>query len=119
MAGRVAGHRAIQTWIGLAVSIGEAAAVLLPEAGPVRLPLCLAFTCLGPGCAILAHAGVGDAVTAWALALGLSLATVALTSAVLAWTGWWHPAAGSAVLAVGSAASCVVALRHGGVVVVR
>jgi hypothetical protein len=99
--------------------MGDAAAVLLPEAGPLRLPLGLAFACLGPGCAILAHARVADAATAWALAFGLSLATVALTSAVLAWTAWWHPAAGSAALAFGCAASCVAALRHGGVVVVR
>jgi hypothetical protein len=109
----------IWAWIGLVVSIGNAAAALLPEAGPVRLPLCLAFACLGPGCATLAHARVDDAATAWALGLGLSLAVVALVSAVLAWTGWWHPAAGSAVLAAACAASCVAGLARGGAVVVR
>ena len=111
-------HRSVQAWTGLAVSFGNAAAVLLPEAGPVRLPLCLAFACLGPGCAMLSHARA-DAVTAWALALGLSLAVVALTSAILAWTTWWHPAAGSALLAALCAASCVAALARDDAVVAR
>lgn len=101
------------------MSFGNAAAVLLPEAGPVRLPLCLAFACLGPGCATLSHARADDAATAWALALGLSLTVVALTSAILAWTTWWHPATGSALLAALCAASCVAALARDDAAVVR
>jgi hypothetical protein len=107
------GIAAIQAWTGLILSFGNAAAVLLPEAGPLRVPLCLAFACLGPGCALLVHARVGDVATAWALALGLSLAVMALTSAVMAWTAWWHPATGSVLLAAACAASCVTALARG------
>jgi hypothetical protein len=110
------GTHSIQAWTGLAVSFGNATAALLPEAGPLRLPLCLAFACLGPGCALLAHARVGDTSSAWALALGLSLAVVALTSTVMACAGWWHPAIGSAALAAVCAASCVTALARGVVI---
>jgi hypothetical protein len=53
------------------------------------------------------------------VALGLSLTIVALTSAVLAWTAWWHPALGSALLAALCAASCVAALFRDEVVVVQ
>jgi hypothetical protein len=116
--GSISGHRSVQAWTGVAVSLGNAAAALLPEAGPVRLPLCLAFACLGPGCAMLCHVRA-DAATAWALAIGLSLAVVALTSAILAWTGWWQPAAGSAGLAALCLASCLVAVARARAVVVR
>jgi hypothetical protein len=114
----ISGHRSVQAWTGVAVSFGDAAAVLLPEAGPVRLPLCLAFACLGPGCALLCHVRA-DATTAWALALGLSLAVVAFASAILAWTAWWEPAAGSAGLAALCVASCVVAIVRARAAVVR
>jgi hypothetical protein len=114
----ISGRRSVQAWTGVAVSLGNAAAVLLPEAGPVRLPLCLAFACLGPGCALLCHIR-SDAVTAWALAIGLSLAVVTLTSAILAWTARWAPAAGSAGLAALCVASCLVAVVRTRAVVVR
>ena len=100
-------------WIGLLVCAGDAAAVLLPEAEPARLPLCLAFACLGPGCAVVAHARTDDPPAAWALVLGLSLAVVALVSAAMAWTGWWRPVAGSVVLSGLCAVSCLAALRRG------
>jgi hypothetical protein len=114
----ISGHRSIQAWTGVAVSFGNAAAVLLPEAGPVRLPLCLAFACLGPGCAMVCHVR-SDVATAWALAIGLSLAVVALTSAILAWTGWWSAAAGSAGLATLCVASCLIAAVRARAVVIR
>jgi hypothetical protein len=118
VAGSISGHRSVLAWTGVAVSLGNVAAVLLPEAGPVRLPLCLAFACLGPGCAIVGHVRA-DPTTAWALAVALSLAVVALTSAILAWTAWWHPAAGSAALAIICATSCLVAVARARAVVVR
>ena len=118
MARSISGHRSVQAWTGVAVSFGNAAAVLLPEAGPVRLPLCLAFACLGPGCAMVCHVR-SDAATAWALAIGLSLAVVALTSAILAWTAWWEPAAGSAALAALCVVSCLIAVARARAVVVR
>jgi hypothetical protein len=105
--------RAVLGWTGVAVAAGNAAAALLPEAGPARLPLVLAFTCLGPGCAIVSHAAIDEPATAWALVVALSLAVVALSSATLAWIQWWHPAAGSVILAGVAAGSCLVALRSG------
>jgi hypothetical protein len=96
-------------WAGLALAVGNAAAALLPEAGPARLPLALAFVTLGPGCALVAHARLGDRTTAWALAVVLSLAIEALVSATMAWTGWWQPRAGAVALAAVTAAACLAA----------
>jgi hypothetical protein len=108
------GHRlqAIQAWTGLTVSLGCAAAVLLPEAGPLRLPLYLAFICLGPGCAILAHLPIGDAPTAWALALGFSLTLVTAAATALALLAWWRPVAAAMILGGLTAAASAAALRR-------
>jgi hypothetical protein len=101
--------RAVLAWSGVVLAAGNAAAALLPEAGPARLPLALAFMCLGPGCALVAHARVRERPTAWALALVLSLVIEALASAVMAWTGWWQPRAAAVGLAGLTAAAGLVA----------
>lgn len=109
-------HRRILAWAGFVTAAANAAAILSPMPGALRVPFVLAFACVGPGAAIVAHVPLADAVVTWALTLTLSLALFAAISAAMAFAGLWHVQLVSTVLSVGTAISCgsvLVMMRHG------
>lgn len=97
-------------WTGLLLAIANLAALLAPASGAVRLPLVLAFACLGPGAAIIGHGRISDPVVAWAMTLVLSLTLYAGLSAIMVWVAWWRPETTQLTLAALVTASCLVAL---------
>jgi hypothetical protein len=64
-----------------------------------RLPIVLAFVCLGPGAAFVCLVRMGDRISSWAIAFVLSLALGGAVASAMVWSGWWHAAGGYAVLA--------------------
>ncbi|WKU07183.1 hypothetical protein [Micromonospora sp. HUAS LYJ1] len=100
----------LMAWSGL----GTALATLLTLAtdGPVAAPVALAFACLGPGLAVLAHLRVRQPVLGWAAALLVSVTGYAATATVQVWLGWWQPRAVVLTVAVLVALSCGLALRR-------
>ena len=83
--------------------LGVALIAVLVDVQPVR-GIAVALACaLVPGGAIVSRLGLPDALTAAAVAAGLSLAILTLATLALAWTGWWEPGALGLVLAVGFA----------------
>jgi hypothetical protein len=74
---------------------------------PVRALVVVAFACLGPGAAVLAHRRPRDPVVSWALVVLLSLAAFTAGTTVLVWTRWWHP---DLVIMLSSAAVAVSGL---------
>jgi hypothetical protein len=64
---------------------------LLGVIGTPRLLLVLAAGCLVPGAALLTQLVSEDLLSAFALAIGLSLGIEATGALAMVWTGWWHP----------------------------
>ena len=98
-------------WTGLVVGLLTIAVALAPD-GPalLRAPVALAFACLAPGAALLAHRRWSDPVVAWALVVLVSLAGFAAATTVLAWAGWWQPRPVALAGALAVMASCLAAL---------
>jgi hypothetical protein len=107
--------RSVQTvlaWLALVLGLLVVPVAALPILSPVvRLPVVLAFICLGPGAAFVSLVRMGDAVSSWATAFVLSLALTGAVASIMVWTGWWSAAGGFAVLAVPTTAIAYVVLR--------
>jgi len=95
------------TWTGASLGMLAPLVALSPVPPAVKILPVLLFTCLGPGAAMVCRVRLGDAVTAWALTLVLSLSTVAALAAGMAWLRLWHPSAGLVLLGTAMAAACV------------
>lgn len=83
--------------------LAAAALAMAADLQPVRPFVVFSAACLVPGGALLTKLRTGEALTDLALAFGLSFALEAAAAALLAWSGWWHPAVVGALLAAASA----------------
>lgn len=93
--------------------LAATALVVIVDVQPVRPFVVLVAACLAPGGAILTRLRTGEGLTDLALAVGLSLAVEIAGSLLLAWSGWWHPAALGLLLGAGSAVLLVSDLVQG------
>jgi hypothetical protein len=100
-------------WTGLVVGLLTIAVTLMPD-GPalLRAPVALAFACLAPGAALLAHRRWSEPAVAWALVVLVSLAGFAAATTALAWAGWWQPRPVALAGALAVVASCLAALAR-------
>jgi hypothetical protein len=97
------------------VALVSAAAVLgVTQVQPLSALVMLVAMCVVPGAALLTRIGAPDALTAVALAVGLSLAVDTAVATALAGSGWWHPgiafgatAAGAVVLLLSDVRSAI------------
>ena len=95
------------------LAIGAFAALtIVASVDAVRPFAVLAAACFVPGGAILTRLPVEDALTAVALAFGLSLTLDMAAGLILAWTGWWSPGALAIVIATASAVLLLVDLNQ-------
>ncbi len=95
--------------VGLVVAGSLAPAVLLIYPSPARTLAVFAFAFVGVGSSVMCHVKVADRMTAWALAVVLSMAASGLAAAVMVWSSSWHPF-GLLWGCVPCAASCLVRL---------
>ena len=72
---------------------------LVSPAGSGRTAVTLLAALIVPGAAVMIRMPISDPVQGVALVVGLSLAVEVAVTLVMAWTGWWHPAAAAAALA--------------------
>jgi hypothetical protein len=72
---------------------------LLQAHGTARVLLALAAACLLPGGALLTRLSSDDPLSAFALAVALSLCVETIGALFMIWTGWWHPLGFSALIA--------------------
>jgi hypothetical protein len=104
-------RQAALAWTALVLGVLVVPVAALPVLGPaVRLPIVLAFVCLGPGAAFVSLVRMGDAVSSWAIAFVLSLALSGALASAMVWTGWWSAPGGFAVLAVPTTVTAALAL---------
>jgi hypothetical protein len=96
-------------WFGLGLCGVTAIVVATQAPVPLRVPLVLAFACLGPGMAVLAHGRRPDPATGAALTVLTSLAVFVAASLIPAWSHRWAPTPVVAWLAWACAASCLAA----------
>lgn len=75
----------------LLIVLGAALAAALHPVPEVRPYLVLLAALLVPGGALVTLIRTDELLTEIALAVGLSVGTVIMSSLVLAWTGWWNP----------------------------
>ncbi|MBV9338231.1 MAG: hypothetical protein JO262_16405 [Solirubrobacterales bacterium] len=90
-----------------------AATVLLGAPWPAASLIGAFLLCCVPaGAGVMCWVDAGEAAAQAGLTLAISLASVAILSAIMIWTAAWEPHAllGLAVLSVGS---CAYRLRHG------
>jgi hypothetical protein len=80
--------------------------------GVARLLLVLAAACLVPGGALLTRLATDDLLSAFGLAVGLSLCIETVGALVMIWTGWWHPLGFSLALMALACAALVLDLRR-------
>src|SRR5262249_53497856 len=92
-------------WTASLLGILVPLVVLLPVGPLVKTLAVLAFTCAGPGAAVVCRVGLGNVGAAWSMALVLSLSTTATLAAVMAWTRLWPPLIGFVLLGLATAAA--------------
>jgi hypothetical protein len=97
-------------WAGIATSVAAILSVALELPAGVRLTSVLAFCCLGPGAAFVAHLRIARAVTAWAMTNALALALWSLGSAVMVWLPLWSPKEMLLAMGLATILGCGVAL---------
>lgn len=95
----------------VAVTVTLAFLVLRGTDSPVRVLLAVPVAFLLPGAAALTRLPV-DGTAEWVgLAVAISLAVDVLTSMVMVWSGWWHPAVLQFVVGLTCCAVLVHSLR--------
>jgi hypothetical protein len=104
------GSARLVPYAGLVLSAAFAAVVATPAPTAARLPLALAFACLGPGAALVGHARITDPAVRWAMVLLLSLAVTVGAACGAVWLDAWHPVSATLAVAALTAVSCLVAL---------
>ena len=104
----------VTAWIGLGVAVLAPLLIVAAPWNGLSLIAVLALAAAGFGPAVTCWIDTGDPVAQVALTVIISLAVFALTSALLIWAAWWHPAA-LLLLVLPTAASCVhrLATRRG------
>lgn len=94
-------RQAVLAWTALVLGLLVVPVSAIAALGPaIRLPIVLAFVCVGPGAAFVSLVRMGDPVSSWATAFVLSLACNGIVASVMVWTGWWSAVGGYAVLAL-------------------
>ncbi|ABD10958.1 hypothetical protein ThrDRAFT_01966 [Frankia casuarinae] len=95
----------------VAVTVMLAFLVVCRTDSPVRVLLAVPAAFLLPGAAVLARLPV-DGTAAWiGLAVAISLAVDVLTSMLMVWSGWWHPAVMQSVVGLACCAVLIHSLR--------
>jgi hypothetical protein len=95
----------------LALTAATVVVSALDPHGVDRLLLVLASACLLPGAALLTRLTSDDLLSAFALAVALSLCIETVGALAMIWTGWWHPLGFSIVLAALCAGFLALDLR--------
>ncbi len=104
-------RQAVLAWTALVLGLLVVPVSVIAPLGPaIRLPIVLAFVCVGPGAAFVSLVRMGDPVSSWATAFVLSLACNGIVASVMVWTGWWSASGGYAVLALPTVAAAALAL---------
>jgi hypothetical protein len=78
--------------------------------GPVRLAATLLAALVVPGWAVMTRLETDDPLTTLGMTVAFSLAIETVLSAILVWTGWWHPEVLALALGAGSSALILVDL---------
>ena len=99
-------------YAGILSSVLAAALVLLAPWPPASLAGALLLSCVPAGAAVMCWIDSGEAAAQAGLTLAISLATVAVLSAIMIWTAAWEPHALLGLAALGIA-SCAYRLRRG------
>jgi hypothetical protein len=107
----IRGDRRAQLDVSLLALVGAAALLSVVQVQPLFALVMLVAMCVVPGAALLIRVGAPDALTAVALAVGLSLAFDTAVAAGLALTGWWHPELAAGAVAAGAVVLLVSDLR--------
>jgi hypothetical protein len=100
-------------YAGILASVAAAALVLAPWHGAAILGALL-LACVPAGAGVMCWFDVGEMVAQVGLTLIISLAALAVASAILIWAHAWEPK-GLLALAAASVLSCIVRLRRGAV----
>jgi hypothetical protein len=98
--------------MSLVTLVGAAAVLSVVRVQPLSAIVILVAMCVIPGAAVLTRIGAPDALTALALAVGLSLAIDTAVATVLAVRGWWHPGLAAGAVAAGAVVLLRSAVRN-------
>jgi drug/metabolite transporter (DMT)-like permease len=100
----------VTAYAGVLASLLAAALVLAPWNGPAVIGA-LVLACVPAGAGMMCWVDAGETAAQAGLTLIISLAAIAVASAVMIWTHTWDPKA-LLVLAIASMLSCLVRLRR-------
>jgi hypothetical protein len=98
--------------MSLVTLVGAAAVLSVVRVQPLSAIVILVAMCVIPGAAVLTRIGAPDALTALALAVGLSLAVDTAVAAALAGSGWWHPGIAAGATAAGAVVLLLADVRN-------
>lgn len=103
---------ATTAYAGIVSSVLAAALLLLAPWPAASLAGALLLSCVPAGAAVMCWIDSGEAAAQAGLTLAISLAAVAVLSAIMIWTAAWKPHALLGLAAIG-VASCAYSLRRG------
>jgi hypothetical protein len=98
--------------LGLAAAVATLAIVGVD--GPGRIAVTLIAALVVPGWAVMTRLEADDPLTTLGMTVAFSLAIETVCSALLVWTGWWHPYVLAALLGAGSSVLVLIDLRARG-----